>query len=1087
MTRGSRIRGLLAGAAGCLAVVGVAASASAASTAHTRATPDRLPLSASRLAADERGHQAAARQTTTITGVVRDASGKALAGVCVTAFGAASHRSGFTGANGRYVIGGLRAGSYAIEYRACAAAGGYLTQWSGGARSQATASRVQVGGQLVQPVSAVTMRTFSRPAAGPMTSPIAQARRMLGLPDSPAAGQLTTKSRGRIAGQVTDRAGQPIKGICVVALSRNAEEARLVVTDKSGFYRTGKTRSGRYEVVFEPGCGNKGNWIAQVYRNSENPAKYKAVTVAVGRTTSGIDARLRPGGEISGTVTGPAGRKLSDVCILSASVRDRPIYQFTPIGLSKRGSYHVHGMPPGRYRVQFTPCSVDSPYLAVWWRDAATERGAKVITVRSGHPVSGIDQVLPLGGKITGTVTDASGTPLSGMCVYGLTGKDADNLVALAETGADGRYTLEALPTGTYQVQVTPGCLNNGNYLSTSTPDDIAVTAGQTTAGVNITMRSAGEVAGTVTNLSGRPIQGICVTVSGGPDGNYGNEVWTAANGSYSVKQLLKGTYTANFAGGCGSKGSYAPQAWQDTNFDTPTPIQVGTGQDVTGISAVMQPGATITGRVTNSAGQGLRNACIVAGPSVLMQESGGALADGLAFSGRGGTYRAANLPPGQDDLSFTDCSLRGPDYAAQWYRAKPYPIGASAVWAGAGITTSGIDAVLPAGGALGGQIRTAAGRHPAGICLDATDLRTGYQLPGFGVLFVGGTVTGYTLSHQLPGPYQIAFGGSCVGLNFATQWYRDSATRRGAARVVIRANHTTTGISSALVKGGTIAGHVTAAGSATPLSNVCVFAQDPSQYYFYGFGRTNKHGFYRVVGLNTGSYELSFSPCNSGGADNAADLVLPKVAHVRTGQPTTGVDASLAAGGTVAGTVSGGTPVAGLPNICVQATGVNVDAASETSTAGDGSYQLQNLPQGSYLVSFAAQPYCDDSGLFAPQNYKAPVSVTAGGTTSAVDVTLGADGTISGTVANTHGSKLAGVCVTAFGPTGPVVATTSAGRYTIGGLLPGRYRVRFSAGCGRSGLRTQWWQHAPTRSKAKVLRITAGLNLAMINAIMHG
>jgi len=89
--------------------------------------------------------------------------------------------------------------------------------------------------------------------------------------------------------------------------------------------------------------------------------------------------------------------------------------------------------------------------------------------------------------------------------------------------------------------------------------------------------------------------------------------------------------------------------------------------------------------------------------------------------------------------------------------------------------------------------------------------------------------------------------------------------------------------------------------------------------------------------------------------------------------------------------------------------------------------------------------------------------------------------------VTNTRGIKLTGVCVTAFGPTGPVVATTSSGLYTIGGLVPGRYRVQFSAGCGTSGLRTQWWQHAATRSKATVLRITPGLNWAMINATMHG
>ncbi len=82
-------------------------------------------------------------------------------------------------------------------------------------------------------------------------------------------------------------------------------------------------------MVFVPGgfCGkNTGNWLEQVYKDLNGPifhGKPTRVPVKAGKTTSGIDASLRLGGEIAGTVKSQAGKTLSRVCVEAAGRQGR--------------------------------------------------------------------------------------------------------------------------------------------------------------------------------------------------------------------------------------------------------------------------------------------------------------------------------------------------------------------------------------------------------------------------------------------------------------------------------------------------------------------------------------------------------------------------------------------------------------------------------------------------------------------------------------------------------------------------------------------------------------------------------------------
>ena len=75
-----------------------------------------------------RAAQAAAGGATAgaLTGVVDGFDGTPLAGVCVIAAGATGSGTALTDATGRYLVSGLRVGSYLVHYQDCRTGGQYL-------------------------------------------------------------------------------------------------------------------------------------------------------------------------------------------------------------------------------------------------------------------------------------------------------------------------------------------------------------------------------------------------------------------------------------------------------------------------------------------------------------------------------------------------------------------------------------------------------------------------------------------------------------------------------------------------------------------------------------------------------------------------------------------------------------------------------------------------------------------------------------------------------------------------------------------------------------------------------------------------
>ncbi len=317
------------------------------------------------------------------------------------------------------------------------------------------------------------------------------------------------------------------------------------------------------------------------------------------------------------------------------------------------------------------------------------------------------------------------------------------------------------------------------------------------------------------------------------------------------------------------------------------------------------------------------------------------------------------------------------------------------------------------------------------------------------------------------------------------------------ATAVRVRAGKTTSGIDGRLVVGGTMSGRVVNA-SGKPLRNICIFALGASGAVG-GAGSTGKAGTYSIKGLGSGRYAVEFFPC----FDQNYVSVL-RHARVVAPRATTGVDATMHRGGSIAGVVTEGS-ASGPPvsDLCVEVDSSNPDNLGSFAVTGtNGSYLATGLAAGSYQVYFDTQClFTGSSGDLAPQWYNdqatqataTAVTVKVGQTTPSVDAALqpNGDGEITGTVsaAGPSPTALAGACVTAIplpaGSAQPVVAVSRSSGYTLSDLFPGRYKVRFSAGCGAAGYATQWWRDKASQKTATVITVGTGQDVSGISAAL--
>ncbi len=297
-----------------------------------------------------------------------------------------------------------------------------------------------------------------------------------------------------IAGTVTDSAGAKLEGVCVyLYTARNAPSASYATctaADGTYYMSVGVAAGDYFVAVADPVGAHATTWLDQPVSITS------AVTNADVVMADLNDAR------VTGTVTdATSAAPLGNVCVFAydEGVSASASYASCSQG---DGTYGLYGMEAGSYDVAFyDPTGVRNTQ---WWTGtaggAANQAGAVAIALATGTSSATANAAMSgeTTGSVSGKVTNGSGTPVQGVCVYLYTnpGGPADYGTC---SQADGTWHLSGVvpgsgyrvgfadPSGAYVTQWWTGTAGGSATYAGGAPIG-PVVAGETTAGVNATM-----------------------------------------------------------------------------------------------------------------------------------------------------------------------------------------------------------------------------------------------------------------------------------------------------------------------------------------------------------------------------------------------------------------------------------------------------------------------------------------------------------------------------------------------------------------------------------------------------------------------
>lgn len=257
-------------------------------------------------------------------------------------------------------------------------------------------------------------------------------------------------------------------------------------------------------------------------------------------------------GSISGNVRDEStGLPVSGVQV-SAWREASPIESVASVDFTDAGGrYEISGLPEADYIVQFSPSGQN--YVPEYYENKDSNLDADPVHLGQSESRT-IDASLTVGGRITGQVVSAvGGIPLEGVSVCA--GPPDDEQGGCSDSGADGTYAIQGLPTNSYVVDFSPYWALNyfdrwyGGTTERNHATAVPVTAGMTVSGINEGLLESAGVSGTLTDsATGEPVGRVevCTIEVGGEEFPRCSE--TKADGHYLVGGMETGSYRLVFS-----------------------------------------------------------------------------------------------------------------------------------------------------------------------------------------------------------------------------------------------------------------------------------------------------------------------------------------------------------------------------------------------------------------------------------------------------------------------------------------------------------------------------------------------------------
>ncbi len=370
-----------------------------------------------------------------VAGTVTASGGGPLANVAVRIFNAATNwvKSAASGTAGTYRVVGLPAPAF------------YLARTADGALSRADEWFSN------QPVVGSTV-----PAGVSWIAATAGVTR--------AGVDFALEAGATVSGRVTAVAGGAGLGGVAVGVYR-ADGTRLdeALTDVNGDYAVGALPAGGWYLRTDAsGANYVDEWLVDVPAVGAGvPAAARAVALAAGVSTGGVDFALADGGQVAGTVRGTNGVPLAGALV---DLYDRATNWVRSGIAGTGGDYVIQGLPAGAYRAR--SYARDYGYADEWFANVPLiAEGIPVtaahLALAPGSVTNGVDFDLGLSGVLSGSVRDRAGSALVGVGVDVYV--SGGTRVAGGATAADGSYRLSGLAAATYYPRTEVGALGFAN------------------------------------------------------------------------------------------------------------------------------------------------------------------------------------------------------------------------------------------------------------------------------------------------------------------------------------------------------------------------------------------------------------------------------------------------------------------------------------------------------------------------------------------------------------------------------------------------------------------------------------------------
>lgn len=365
--------------------------------------------------------------------------------------------------------------------------------------------------------------------------PVVATSAIAGQANRRPAPQRVDPMTGTIKGMVTAAdTGAPLRG-AEVRLSSRGSYNRLVTTDSDGLFNLRDLPSGEYRLT-----ASRSGFTSLLFGQRRPLEAPTSINLAEGATFTANLALVR-GGAIHGRVIDRYGDPIAGTRVQVLRSRmvqgQRRLQSMGPGDQSDdTGAFRVYGLPPGDYYVTASGGPIDSTRREppLFYPGTSSLAEAQPITLAAGGEAEADFQLQPLRyARVSGVVLNASGAPIQamvrlasesiGMGPVVESGGAPTAFSILADSSPDGRFTLENVPPGSYQL-IANGSFGAGLAAGLAAGDPTArpnkamqelmmhgpetatmalVVTGDDVSGITLTTRLGGVVKGTFAAASG--------------------------------------------------------------------------------------------------------------------------------------------------------------------------------------------------------------------------------------------------------------------------------------------------------------------------------------------------------------------------------------------------------------------------------------------------------------------------------------------------------------------------------------------------------------------------------------------------------